>query len=90
MRLNSSLWPALKRRHSKQRQHPIGDVVEVEVLVFPFALRVHRFIDVTIHVHDELASERKRNIDDQMSNAFSAKNRHDHNHNHHNKKPSCR
>lgn len=46
----SSLWPAFKRSHCEQCQHPVGHVVEVKVLVEPLAFTLSWVIIVAFHV----------------------------------------
>ena len=52
-----SLWPAFKRGHCEECQHSVGNVVEVEVLVVPLALKVLRMFNVTIFELDVVPSD---------------------------------
>lgn len=52
-----SLWPAFKRGHGEQSQHPHQHVVKVKVTVLPNPLLHHRVVHVSVFIHHERPSE---------------------------------
>lgn len=51
------LWPTLKRCDSEKCQHSLADVVEVEVLIQPFATRHDGLVDVAVFEFKKIAPE---------------------------------